>query len=156
MKLHSNSTKTSKRGQAAVEFFLILAFSLALLAILVSNAESQIAQTSLLEKTVMAQAALDSLSQSINFVYLQGNNSRTRTQILVPQGASGSGGASCFFNFSNALSCYIGDPQGRQVYTRNLLALPSQIDSDCYSSGWKEVAVSNYDNRILVDCENIA
>ncbi len=145
-----------EKAQVAVEFFLVLGFALTLLSVLVANSEAQLAQNSLLDKSVLSRAALDSLTTSINFVFLQGNNSRVRAELFVPTGVSGSSNATCFFNFSNSLSCYVGDPQGRQVYSRNLLVLPSSVGSNCFSSGWKEVLVENRDNNIYVSCTSIA
>ncbi|MFA6049404.1 MAG: hypothetical protein WC792_05675 [Candidatus Micrarchaeia archaeon] len=139
-----------------MEFFLVVGFSLALLAILVANAESQLSDNALVGRAVASSAALDSLSYAINFVFLQGNNSQARLQLFVPPGPSGANNATCFFNFSNTLACDVGDLQGRMAYSHNLLKLPSSVASSCFSSGWKEVNVSNRNNNILVSCAPIS
>ncbi|MFQ5406211.1 MAG: hypothetical protein ACE5DI_03590 [Candidatus Micrarchaeia archaeon] len=136
----------------SVEFFLLVGFSLAVLAVLLANTEAELAQNAVLDKAVLSRSALDSMTSAVNYVFLQGNNSRVNFELFVPQGPVSESSAVCFLNASSNLSCFVGDLQGRLVFSRNLLVVPSKIEPECQTFGWKNVTVVNYDNNVEVYC----
>jgi hypothetical protein len=136
------------RGQVGLEFFLILGFCLAMLSVLISSSERQINENEKLDATVLSLSALNSVSNAINTVALQGNGAYMSASAFVPQSTK------CFLLTSeNRLACDIGDKYGRRVYGMKLLQNPGTITADCYSNyGWIDVMVTSSAGEISVYC----
>ncbi len=146
--LHARARRPVARGQISVEFFLVVGFIISLVAILVANSEAQIARNTLLDNTLLSQSALDSVSNAIQTVYLQGNRSAIRQMVFVPRDAN------CFIldQAKKKLTCDVGDPEARLVYSRPLTAVPDTITADCTEPGWLFVAVEYNQPFLNISC----
>jgi hypothetical protein len=139
------------RGQVGLEFFLILGFCLAMLTILVSNSERQISENERLDAAVLSLSALNSVSDAINTVAIQGDGAQMAATAFVPARSK------CFLVAAQRLACDIGDQYGRRVYGMRLLAVPDTINDACYTAyGWTDVAVKKSSGRVEMYCSRQA
>jgi hypothetical protein len=130
----------ASRGQIGIEFFLVLGFALSIVGVLIMNSERGLEGNTRLDSAMLSLAAVNTVSNSINTAFLQGNGTLIRTQVFVPYGAR------CFVvnPATSALFCDVGDPQGRVVNGMSLYAVPTNVSDSCYSmTGWMAVKVNN-------------
>jgi hypothetical protein len=137
------------RGQVSLEFFLILGFCLAVLSVLISESEANISQNEKLDTAILSLSALNSVSNAVNTVALQGYGASMIVSVFVPQTAK------CFIlSPKNELSCDIGDVFDRRAYGMPLLTNPGTISTGCYTtSGWTAVTVNRSATEIGIYCQ---
>ncbi len=157
-----------RRGQASVEFFLVIAFSFALAAALLSSADYQVRELSSLQKLSATKSGLDAMAGWINYVYLQGNGAKTTGRIFIPQGSV------CFIlnqsfpvaspNPYTVLQCdadplIAGRSFSQEIMTNDLNMQdcpPNTIDNPATPGdetyGWFKVIVANTGAGITVTC----
>ncbi len=141
------------RGQVGLEFFLILGFCLAMLTILISDSEREITENEKLDTAVLSLSALNSVSNAINIVALQGNGAQLAVSAFVPSKSK------CYLPVASEqrLACDIGDAYGRRVYGMRLMAMPDTINDACYTTyGWMDVTVKKAAGKIEIYCSGQA
>lgn len=136
------------RGQVGLEFFLILGFCLVMLTMLISNSEKQLAENEKLDAAVLSLSALNSVSNALNTVVIQGEGARMTVSAYIPPKTK------CFLLTSpDRLSCDIGDTYGRRAYSMRILAAPETISDACYTvSGWMDVTVRKNSGKVEIYC----
>jgi len=137
------------RGQVGLEFFLILGFCLAMLSLLIANSERQITENERLDAAVLSLSALNSVSNAINTVAIQGNGAQMAASAFVPSKSK------CFLFAASQqrLACDVGDSYGRRVYGMRLMAMPDTINDACYTVyGWMDVTVKKTGGKVEVYC----
>jgi len=136
------------RGQVGLEFFLILGFCLAMLTMLISSSERQITENERLDAAVLSLSSLNSVSDAINTVAIQGNGAQMIVTAFVPSKSK------CFLLASGPrLACDIGDAYGRRVYGMRIMATPDTINDACYTVyGWMDVTVRKSSGKVEIYC----
>ena len=146
------------RGQLSVEFLLIASFLLALAAVLLNIAETQLRETEALDNAALSKAAADSLATWINTVFLHGNGSQIRAEFFVPPGSV------CFFvnttDRSNMfLECDADPLLGGKISSRSIYTSNVTLDSSCppanTTGGWYKVNVKNSKNFVTINCTRL-
>jgi len=137
------------RGQVGLEFFLILGFCLVMLTVLISNSERQLVENERLDSAVLSLSALNSVSNALNTVAIQGNGAKMTVSAYIPPKTK------CFLLAGpDRLSCDIGDAYGRRVYGMRIMAVPDTISDACYTvSGWMDVTVKKAAGKVEISCE---
>jgi hypothetical protein len=141
------------RGQVGLEFFLILGFCLAMLSLLIANSERSITDNERLDSAVLSLSALNSVSNAINTVAIQGDGAKMTVSAFVPSKSK------CYLpsNPEQRLSCDIGDAFGRRVYGMRLMAMPDSINNECYTVyGWMDVTVTKSSGKVSIFCSGQA
>ena len=141
------------RGQVGLEFFLILGFCLAMLTILIANSEREITENERLDTAMLSLSALNSVSNAINTVAIQGNGAQMAVSAFVPSKSK------CYLPIASEqrLACDIGDAYGRRVYGMRLMAMPDTISSACYTTyGWMDVTVNRSSGKVGIYCSGQA
>ncbi|MFH1200118.1 MAG: hypothetical protein V1708_03565 [Candidatus Micrarchaeota archaeon] len=141
------------RGQMSIEFFIIAGFILLASSILIANADTQIQETSALNNIVAGRNAMDLLSTSCMYVYLQGNNSAVTNYMFIPSNTS------CF-NFNTTFSKFYCVTLGVTglVFSDALPFNASAQDTGCSAfnaTGWLRVSAYNSGGNIIYSCRRV-
>ena len=147
------------RGQLSIEFLFIVSFLLALAAVLLNTAETQLKETEALDNAALSKVAADSMATWINTVYIHGNSSQVKGEIFVPPSSV------CFFiNTTDSNNVFLEcdpDPQlsgkvaSRQLYTSSI-TLASSCPPTVASGGWFRVTVRNAIGAVTVNCTRVS
>ncbi len=135
-----------RKGQIAVEFFLVAGFVLLLAAGLVVLIDGQINSTSNLSKSAVAKAAVEGVTNNARQVWLSGSGSRVNQTFFVPDNTA------CFlYNFeANELYCLVA---GRDIVKADsLTGVTLTIDVNCAKSGWIKTSVENVGEAVELKC----
>jgi hypothetical protein len=138
---------------------MVIAFSFALAAALLSAADAQLSTLSVLQKASVAKSGMDSMATWTNMVYLQGNASQEVGTVFIPQNSA------CFI-LNTTFTQAGGPPQS--VYQCDVdPTLSGRVNSaDLYASqinmslcpitisdfGWYSVQVTNNASIVDVNC----
>ena len=121
-----------------------------MLTILISNSEKQVAENEKLDAAVLSLSALNSVSNAINTVAMQGNGAQMEVSAFLPAKSK------CFLPIASEqrLACDIGDAFGRRVYGMRLILVPDTINNECYTVyGWMDVTVKKTAGKVEIHCE---
>lgn len=129
-----------RKGQIAVEFFLVAGFVLVLAAGLVVLIDGQINSTSNVAKAAVAKQATEAITNNIHEVWLSGTGSKVSQAVYVPENA-----VCMLYNYdSYELYCLVN---GRDtVKAQSLPGVTLTIDPNCAHSGWVKTTVENVAN----------
>ena len=133
------------RGQIGLEFYLIMGFSLTVVAMLISNSERQLVANEKLDTDMLSVSAMNAVSNAANSASLMGNGSALRANVFIPSDAR------CFVPETSSgkqyLACDVGDYANppRMAYGMMLIATQAPtISDDCYNlKGWMSVIVNS-------------
>ena len=133
------------RGQIGIEFFLIMGFSLTIVAMLIANSERQLVANEQLDTDMLSLSAMNAVSNAANSVTLMGNGSSLRANVFIPSDAR------CFVpktsSGKNYLACDVGDTRNppRMAYGMMLVGASAPVISDdCYNrKGWISVIANS-------------
>jgi len=133
------------RGQAVVEWMVILSVAMLVLAIMLSMNEDNMAFFNNNMRVGKVKAALNDLKNAVDFVYSQGRDARTRLFITIPDSANltvstlpdGSGHIQATVYLSGRQEYY-------DVYTQSGLAgvIPSKAGGYCMDVEYGDSAVT--------------
>jgi hypothetical protein len=143
------TTSAKRRAQVSIEFFFIVAFSVALATILLSSAEDQIRNVKSLDNTALARAALDSVASTVNYVSLAGNGTRIAREVFVPNDVT------CFAYNSSSRKMFCSVGAGVFIQSSVLYSAPS-VASACLSSGWLRAEAVNNGASTSLNCSSLA
>lgn len=94
------------KAQFGIEFFLVLTVVMAFILLFYASSVTESERTRVLESAVLAKAAVYSLSERADLVYLSGAGSRASLRVFVPQGAN------CFYlDGENRVYCSLTSPE---------------------------------------------
>ncbi|MBI3588498.1 hypothetical protein HY995_05300 [Candidatus Micrarchaeota archaeon] len=144
-----------KKAQLSIEFFLIASFIIALAAIMVTTAESNLRSAEALDKAALGKAALDAATGAINLAAVGGNGAQSSATVFIPQSTA------CFIldknNGEPRMQCDADPSLEKRVSGRALYSPDLKIDDSCPPSntrtGWFRVIARNVDGKVQVRCE---
>ena len=147
-----------KKGQLSIEFLFIVSFLLALAAVLLNTAETQLKETEALDNAALSKVAADSVANWMNTVYLHGNSSQVRGEFFIPSSSV------CFFvNTTDSTNPFLEcDPDptlSGKVVSRRLYTSSITIDSSCpptvATGGWYRANVKNVRGAVAMNCSRV-
>lgn len=151
-----------RRGQVSIEFFLVVAFVLALASALLTVTEEQARQTGVVDRAALAKSALDTFAQAANHAWLSGNGARIYAEIFIPQNS-----VCLLYNASQTrFYCDVGarcpgsPSQFCYAYSERLLTSEIYINSTtCPPSntlpGWYSVQLAHNGTALLAQCAHL-
>ena len=151
----------SRKSQIGVEFFLVLSVVAAFVVILYGISNQQIGKTRALNDALLSKNAVDVLAQSVDFVYLSGEESVLTKELLV------SPNSNCFYHntTSNRLYCTVSSEYlqeltaGKEEVVSSELLTPAstlQISQGCkpVTNSWVKATVSFSGGQVTVTCQS--
>lgn len=138
-----------RRSQVSVEFFLAVAFAVALAAVLLSSAEDGIRSVKAVDSAALARTALDSVASAVNYASLAGNGTKIVKEVFVPKEVV------CFAYNSSSKRMFCSLGAGVFMSSQVLYSAPS-VASACFSAGWLKTEVSNNGTAVVLSCSALA
>jgi len=94
------------KAQFGIEFFLVLTVVMAFILLFYTSSVVESERTRVLESALLAKAAVYSLSDNADLVYLSGVGSRASLRVFIPQGVN------CFYlDGENRIYCSLMSPE---------------------------------------------
>ncbi len=136
-----------KKGQGAVEFFLIAGFILLATSVLLTQSDTQIRGSTALNNVIVARSALDLETSTLKYVYLSGNNTKITNTVFIPVGGQ------CFYVDvgANFLYCIVPGASARVISDSLTTPIPS-IAPNCNRAGWVSIVTENKGGVLTVKC----
>lgn len=138
------------RGQASIEFFLIVSFILALMFMLQPLAQKSVASVTSVDDAALARSAAGLIAANADYVWLAGNGSVIQLQVRVPATYSCAGNST-----TRAIQCVqtvITEGQSAINVTTPAIYSPKLTDNCGGISGWKTVKVASTGDGVEVGC----